>query len=471
MIEARLAQPPRWFLVSMAIGAWAGFVALSPSLASAGLRTAPVVLAAIACWVFAEPHRWIAAFVAAAVLLPPLPIALGDSGPHPSLLFALLGIFAGALYIRQWRITPDQFSRALLCLFSALLASTALAAFYSGEALALQTLARVLLFGIGVYVFFYASSVRPAGGAPSLRNLFWLAVASGAIACVDFYYQLPAPAGFGAQFIWTEAGVYRRAQGIFYEASTLGNFCVFFLVMSAVAFTRSRRVTPISRFGLVLGSIVFSAALIFSYSRASILNLLVALAALVWLDRARIRWRKAIVLLGISLAAGAAASYYFLPDIAAASWARFSNSVRYFFDYTEPIFSGRFASWRVLLRFLAEHPWHAVFGIGYKTLPYSDYVGQTVIADNMYLSMLSETGVVGLASLVWLNTAILRASHRAACNANPHTSFFGTWMFCFWLGQSFQMLSADLLTYWRVLPVYFLVMAWAVRDANQAPAQ
>ena len=35
-------------------------------------------------------------------------------------------------------------------------------------------------------------------------------------------------------------------------------------------------------------------------------------------------------------------------------------------------------------------------------------------------------------------------------------------MFCFWLGECFQMLSADMLTYWRVLPVYFLVLAWAV---------
>lgn len=471
MIEARFVQPPRWFLVSIAIGAWAAFVALSPSIASAELRTAPVIVAAVACWILAEPQRWIAAFVAAAVVLPPLPIALGDSGPHPSLLFVLLGILAGVLYIRQWRIAADQLSRALLCLFFTLLASAALAAYYSGSAIGIQTLARVLLFGVGVYIFFYASSVRPLDGALPLRAVFWLAVASGAIACVDFYYQLPAPAGFGAQFIWTETGVYRRAQGIFYEASTLGNFCVFFLVMSALAFTRSRKAMPMSRMGLVLGSIILSAALIFSYSRASILNLLVALAALAWLDRARIRWRKAILWLAISMAAGAAASYYLLPDIAAASWARFSGSFRYFFDYTEAIFSGRFQSWRLLLRFLAEHPWHAVFGIGYKTLPYSDYIGQTVIADNMYLSMLVETGVVGLASLVWLNVAILKASRRAARNTNPNTSFYGTWMFCFWVGQSFQMLSADLLTYWRILPVYFLVLAWAVKDANQVPAQ
>jgi hypothetical protein len=82
--------------------------------------------------------------------------------------------------------------------------------------------------------------------------------------------------------------------------------------------------------------------------------------------------------------------------------------------------------------------------------------------------MLVETGILGLASLVWLNVGILSASRRAARNRNPNTSFYGTWMFCFWAGQSFQMLSADLLTYWRVLPVYFLVLAWAVRDANPA---
>jgi len=44
-------------------------------------------------------------------------------------------------------------------------------------------------------------------------------------------------------------------------------------------------------------------------------------------------------------------------------------------------------------------------------------------------------------------------------------------MFCFWVGQAFQMLSADLLTYWRVLPVYLLVLAWAVRASNPTPVQ
>ena len=39
-------------------------------------------------------------------------------------------------------------------------------------------------------------------------------------------------------------------------------------------------------------------------------------------------------------------------------------------------------------------------------------------------------------------------------------------MLCFWAGQCVQMFSADLLTYWRILPVYFFVLALAARKAR-----
>ncbi len=471
MIEAHARKPPRWVFVSLGIGAYAALMATAPSLGARAVLAAPVALAAVAWWTLAKPHRWVSAFIASAILLPPLPIPLGDSGPHPSLVFAALGIFAGVLYLRDWRIAAGPLERALIGLFFMLLASVGSAAFYSGPEIGAATLARVLLFGIGVYLFFFVAFVRGDDSPPPIAPLFWCAVASAAIACVDFYYQLPAPAGFGAQFVWLDTGIFRRAQGIFYEASTLGNFCTFFLVMIAVAFTRERKDVPFSRPVLASGGVVLFAALLFSYSRSSIVNLLVALAALVWLDHSRIPWRRAIVMLTIPAIAGAAVSYYFLPQLVATAWLRLSQTVLYFFDHTEALFSGRFESWRVLLRFLSEHPWDAVFGVGYKTLPYSDYIGQTVIGDNMYLSMLVETGVIGLAALLWFNFSILRAAWRAARHTTPIASFLGTWMFCFWSGQSVQMLSGDLLTYWRVLPVYFLVLAWAVRESRRASAQ
>jgi O-antigen ligase len=110
-----------------------------------------------------------------------------------------------------------------------------------------------------------------------------------------------------------------------------------------------------------------------------------------------------------------------------------------------------------------EHPWHAIFGIGYKTLPYSDFIGQTAIADNTYLSVLIETGIAGLVALLVWNVAVIRESYRAARSDDARQSFCGTWMVCFWSGQIVQMMSSDLLTYWRVLPVYLCVLALAVR--------
>ena len=109
----------------------------------------------------------------------------------------------------------------------------------------------------------------------------------------DFYFQLPAPAGYGPQFVWLDAGVYRRAQGLFYEASTLGNFCVFFLVMIAVALFRPVESRSLSRFWLLIGGVILSAALIFSYSRASLLNLagLIVHACLCQANSAETRWR------------------------------------------------------------------------------------------------------------------------------------------------------------------------------------
>jgi hypothetical protein len=284
-------------------------------------------------------------------------------------------------------------------------------------------------------------------------------VGSAVFACVDFYFQLPAPAGYGPQFVWLDSGVYRRAQGFFYEASTLGNFCAFFLVMVAVAFSRPRDQSPVSRTALAAGGAIFFAALVLSYSRASLVNVAIALAVLTWLNRRRLR----IARLAIAGAVAAIVTWQVFPTFAQIYWLRLSATAEYLFSATEGVLSGRVASWRTLLGWIGEHPWQTIFGVGYKTLPYTDYLGAPIVADNMYLSLLIETGIAGLAALIWINVAILRAAGRASHSTDPRRAFYGTWMLCFWTGEIAQMASGDLLTYWRVLPVYFFVLALAVR--------
>jgi hypothetical protein len=446
------------------VGMYGASVTLMPSPLYSLALSAPLLLLLLVWWTIAESQRWLWLFFAGASLLPPLPYALGDSGPHPAILLAALGVFAAVLRLGEWRFVLDEVSAALLVFTGIMLATVGLAALYSGIAIASASLARVLLFGVACLVFLYTVH-GPRAGTDRIRScsvLLAIGVAAALFACVDFYFQFPAPAGYGPQFVWLDSGVFRRAQGLFYEASTLGNFCAFFLVMIAVALFNPRDRRPCSRTALVAAGVIFSTALIFSYSRGSLLNVAIALCALAYVRRVRLK--RAIVTMAACALISGAVVYLLFPSFAQSYWIRLAASFQYFWSSPEGILSGRVANWRILTAFLTAHPWHALFGIGYKTLPYSDFIGGAVIADNMYLSLLVETGVLGLGAFLLLNAAMLRAALRAARSSTRTAAFFGTWFFCFWAGETAQMFSGDLLTYWRVLPLYFWVLGVAVRE-------
>ncbi|MCU1263582.1 MAG: O-antigen polymerase [Bryobacterales bacterium] len=411
-----------------------------------------------------RPDAWLTLFFCVAVLCPPLPFALGNSGPHPAAAVALLGVLIGLSRLREWRFRANMLTCAFMLLNAAILCSVGLGAVYSGATIAAGSLARVILFAIAGYIFFYTVA-GPAVSKPfaRVRILFFAAALAALFACVDFYFQFPAPAGFGPQFVWLDTGVFRRAQGLFYEASTLGNFCVFFLVMIAVSLFRPSAQRPVRVLWMAVGGVVLAGALVLSYSRASVVNLTVALATL-WMIRRKggTSWRPAVGILCCAILA-TLVCYALVPELFRAYLLRLQNSAIYSFSSTNGVLSGRLDNWDTIARFLIDHPWHLLAGVGYKTLPYSDFVGAPVIADNMYLSTLAETGLAGLAALLFFLFAVLRTSYRASRDADPQRSFFGAWTFCFWCGEAVQMLSGDLLTYWRVLPIYFWILALAAR--------
>ena len=210
---------------------------------------------------------------------------------------------------------------------------------------------------------------------------------------------------------------------------------------------------------------MLGAALIFSYSRGSLLNLFCAGAALLCI-RKRLRKRSIVTVTASALVIGTVI-YFAFPTFSQSYWLRLQASVLYLPSAPGAILSGRLSSWSTLIQFLLHNPWHLLFGIGYKTLPYSSYVGSEVITDNTYLDLLVETGLLGLGAFIALNVEILRSSFRAARAVSAERAFFGTWFFCFWIGELVQMLSGDLITYWRVLPLYFWALAIALRSPRR----
>jgi O-antigen ligase len=184
---------------------------------------------------------------------------------------------------------------------------------------------------------------------------------------------------------------------------------------------------------------------------------------LLWWHRRRVRLGRAVAIFAGGLGVAAFVVWKVFPEFAEMYWLRLSYTAEFLTSGTESVFSGRLASWRTLVAWIEANPLQAVVGIGYKTLPYTQHLGAPVVADNMYLSLLVETGIAGLAALVWLNWAIVSAAARAARSADSRRAFCGLWMLCFWCGEIVQMASGDLLTYWRVLPVYFFVLAFGAR--------
>jgi O-antigen ligase len=455
--------------IPIALGLWAAAVALAPKAEWKLILIGFGAAAAVAGWILYRPSRWLYLVFFCLLGLPPIPAPGSDSGIHPAPLIAGIGLLIGFLRLKAWGRLRGHLPRAFGIFFAIILASVGWAAFYSGKEIAIGALARVVLFGLGVYIFAYTLTGDQTDSPEPfefVRFLFVLATGEAIFACLDFYFHWPAPAGFGPQFVWVGHGVFRRAQGLFYEASTLGNFCAFFLMFILVCLFHPKDKIPIGKSKLLAAGAILATALILSYSRGSIINILVGAASLIWLRKgsAHIQRPRAAAVFCAILFIAAMVVRATLPAFSANYWSRIAASFQYASSSPDNVLSGRLTNWQLLGDFLMRQPWTAVFGIGYKTLPYSDYIGAKVVADNTYLQLLVETGIVGLISFLKLNASILQAGLRAARSTRTIARIFGEWIFCFWAGEAVQMLSGDLITYWRVLPLYFWVLAIAARE-------
>jgi hypothetical protein len=90
----------------------------------------PLLFAALFYWVLLRPTRWLVVFFCCLLLLPPLPLPLGNTGVHVAPLFALLGGLASLVWIREWRSWSQPLTPALLIFIFMLLESLAFAAIY-----------------------------------------------------------------------------------------------------------------------------------------------------------------------------------------------------------------------------------------------------------------------------------------------------------------------------------------------------
>jgi len=454
----------RWRSI-LPLGAAAGVLALGRDVpAAVGLAGACAGAASVLTFL-RRPILWVPLFLTLAVLTPPFPF--GDLPVHTaSLLFAAV---LPAMLVRGLAWGRDALSWAILLFLSVLLFSTILAFVYSGAAIGGQSLLRWLLL-LQAFALFAWTAYGPEEVVPEaetlVRLLLWLGLAGALLALADFAFQIPPTVRFSEQYIYLPDGPRRRAQGFFYDASVLGTFCAFLLILiAALTLSRERSIRG-TRWIPWLAAPLLTFALVVSFSRGAVLNLLVGLAVLLFWKREVLLQRRAVAYAAAAsavAATSAALAVALAPEIVRIFFLRLQFSALQFFTSPNEVLSSRLATWTYLLDFVVAHPEHFLLGIGYKTLPYTTFLGRPLVADNMYGSLLVETGALGLFVFLVMCAFILRTAWRFGRSADPLLACLGTFLLAGWCGFMIQMLSGDTLTYWRVTPIYFVLLGAAVR--------
>ena len=408
-------------------------------------------------------YHWFCFLIAAYLLIPPYyPASLGGV---PLYVGNLVFIGGAMIFLKRSSLITIHSDRVLRFGFyflGALALSLPFAWWFSGPMLCTRSLLRygLLCQPFLIYWLIRSSSIFVDDTRLSsfVELLVWIGAVFGAYGIIDFYWPIPLPHPFAEQFIYLKGQYLRRAQGVFYESSSFGNLCAFFLSLT-FCLTLSMRSLLSRRLQLTifLLSGIFVTALFLSYSRGSWMAVFVTLAVFLILSPG-IRLQD---LIGAVLVCSLPILILCLvsPEI-----------VFNFFNYRvgaigelsrNPNFatSGRWGSWSVLIQYFAVHPWLLLFGVGYKTLPYSALFGKTIIADNGYLSILFECGMVGLIAFLWLNFSLLKSFQQARHVKNPFRSFLGTFMLAFWFGELAQLTTGDIFTYWRNLILFFALAA------------
>jgi O-Antigen ligase len=448
---------------------------------TAVLTSKPILLvAAGACLAFVffalkslrEPLVLVTAFLLAVILLPPFYMdALGETPFYPSTLLVPIGIAVILVRLPDFKLRFCPIAFGLLVFLIGTGLSLPFGWWLSGTQVGNQSFFRWLMLVQVALVYFL---IR--GGARQhetrfekalISILLIAAVLTAGYGIIDFVWPIPIPHPAADQFIWLRTSIVRRAQGVFYEAGNFANLCAFFLVLAASALLskREREVgVPLPLLLVFTGTL--SLAVFVSFTRSTWVSVLVAAMAFIVVSRSVKLHRAALLLavLGIPV--------ILLPIYSRGLWeyllnARLGNLAQLFSDPNLAT-SGRFDTWNTVVSIVANHPQYLLFGVGYKTLPFTRLFHQPIIADNGFLSLLMECGILGLGGFLIFSAAIFRTFLRVAKESRGATAFWGAVLFSFWCGEWAQMTAVDAHTYWRNMAVFVAMMGFVMNRLERA---
>lgn len=417
-----------------------------------------------------NPMVFVFTFLAVLIVLPPFFFSrTGDNPLFVSTLLAPVGLAVVVMRWQSWSRPWDSIGKGILTFLVGIGLSLPFAFILSGDKIGWESAFRWLMLAQMALVYWI---IRTNCTAESCARVIpWLILAaaiSAAYGIYDFFWPVPIPHPAADQYIWAESAVVRRAQGVFYESGNFANFCGFFLLVTAGAVLAGReRLLRIRRTYLLLFIVVLALAVVFAFSRSAWGSLLLSLFVLILISgRARI---GRMLLFAAALGLPLLLVGLWTPEI----WhylvaARIGSFSQILID-PDSVSSGRLSVWARVVSILFDNPQYLVFGIGYKTLPFTRLFHGEIITDNGYLSLLLETGILGLVGFLAFSRSVLGTFLSLARSAQGASAFWSALLFSLWCGEIVQMLAVDAHTYWRNLIVYTALMACTLNMSESEP--
>ncbi|HET9177485.1 MAG TPA: O-antigen ligase family protein [Terriglobia bacterium] len=422
-----------------------------------------------------EPLIFVVTFLVVLEIFPPFFFA--QTGDTPVFLSFLLLPVGGAIVVSRLRdlnFGGDSFSGGLAAFLVAIALSIPFAWWLSGARAGAGSVLHWLLLSQMAFIYYL---IRGGANEEETRCERWAfrlllagALLSAAYGIVDFVWPVPFAHPAADQFIWLGSMILRRAQGVFYESSNFANFCGFFLVItSAALLAQKERLLGIRRPVLIASVVVLSLAVLVAFSRSTWAGVLVALLVFASIT-GNVKVRRGAIL-GVVLAVPLFLLWKLSPEL----WmylldARVGKLAEIFVS-PDVVTSGRFDTWSHVLAIMTEHPHYLVFGVGYKTLTITRLFHGEIIVDNGYLSLLLETGFVGLAGFLYFSAAIMKRFLELARAADQAVAFWSAVLFSIWCGLLVQLLAVDAYTFWRNMVVFAALAAFTLNRAARTGSQ
>jgi O-antigen ligase len=362
-------------------------------------------------------------------------------------LLAPVGVMLCVMLLKRTRFSAESFF-LLGYLFLVNFSTLGISSEYQAD-----SVVRVLRYSSFFVPFFLVRSLRLS--LDQLKWLFglmeWAFLFSVLLGIIFFFLNISITDGQKFYFGNSQA---MRAGGVFGNTGPYGLLCgIWFSIMMFRNFTS--KIDFIGIF-LLLGSLlVFGLSVYTSLSRAAILGGFLGIVVAFWMvsqvrksDRSVMNRRMPVVLFFLFF------GFLLVFLLAQTNTVIVETLVDRFVNGSiqggiNEISSGRLENWKLILGLLEKNP---VTGLGYKSLIFQ----YKIAPDNNFLSIFAETGVLGLFFFLGFIFLCLKRLHRIVLNSEE-TAVLAARAFIFWQVVLIIAFTADVFTYWGIIPVLMLL--------------